>query len=151
MRKQTLRKPIGSSIRTTLGVLVDAEEALARMARLQLPLKVGYHVSKLAKLVRVETAHFQEKRTDLIKQLGDRREPTKAEASLGQTEIYQVKRENNAEFKKKMDELAAIEVEIAWRPLRLNDLGDVCLAPADIILLDVLAFYEDLPADAPKA
>ena len=110
-------------ITTTLAELLDAETALAALEQLQLPVKTAYHVAKLTRLVTVETKLFKERRDALIKDLGAERETTDAERAGGAgPTTTQVTPKNWDTYIARVNELGAIAVEIAWRPLTLTEL-----------------------------
>lgn len=120
-------------ITTTLGALLEAEPALEELEQLRLPAKPAYHVAKLARLVLAETQIFKQQRDALIRELGTERPAAAAEqaAGAGPTTI-QVTPENLAVYVERVNALAAVPVEIAWRPLALVDLDGVTLRPADL-------------------
>lgn len=124
-------------LQTTLGDLVAAEEALSRVAALKLPVKSAYHVAKLVRLVREETRVFHEQRDAFIRELG---EASVANAHGEQT--ITVKPANWPEFQKRIRELAAIAVTIAWGPLTLDMFGEESIAAADLLALGPLVTLE---------
>ncbi len=128
----------GAAIETTLGALVTAEAALARLAGRQLPIKTAYHVAKLVRLVRAETEHYHAQRTAFIKELGASRDPTPAEKAAGSTEVFEVKSENVQDFQKRMTELDALAVTIAWGPIDLATLGAIEIVAFDLVQLEPL-------------
>lgn len=129
-----------ASIETTLGALFDAEPALGRLLAVPLPVKTAYHVAKLGRLVREDTAHFHEQRAALIRELGAERDPTDAEKAHGgsDTKVISVTAEHWQEFQTRVAELAAIPVTLAWRPLLLDDLGAIAISGADLLALGPL-------------
>ncbi len=126
-------------IQTTLGMLAAAESALGRLVALKLPVKVGYHVSKLAKLVQQETAHYETQRINLIRELGDERDPTPMEAAAGMVDkVHQVRPADLATFKTRLKELQDISVTIQWAPVSVAALEGQLVTPQDLIDLGPL-------------
>jgi hypothetical protein len=119
-----------SSITTTLGVLVQAEPALAALAALKLPAKSAYHVKKLATLVAQETQHFQDARNGYIKELGVAQPDGSVSIAPDSPAL--------PTFVEKVTELIAVEVVIPWGPLTLAMLGDEKVSAADLQALGPL-------------
>lgn len=124
------------TITTTLGALAAGDQALARLAALRLPVKAAYHIAKLTRLVAEEVAHFHAERMALIRELGVTRAPTPEEQARGQAgAVVQVAPEHVETFQARIQELAAIEVTIAWGPISLALLDGQSIAPADLMAL----------------
>lgn len=131
------------TITTTIGRLVTAEQALLRVAQLDLVGDRGYHVYKLLKLVLAETAFFKEKQSAWVKELGAPRESTPAEIAAGQTDMIEVTPANKPTFYTRINEAAAVEVLIAWPPIPMSWLTGV--SGADRLALEPLLF-DDMEA-----
>lgn len=110
-------------IQTTLGELVDAQQALANLGKERLPVKTAYALSKVIRQVKKECDIFHEQHNAIVTQLG---------AVVG--EQIRVKPENNADYEKRSKELRAIEVTLDVNPLpfslfdTLKDFGGMDLA-----------------------
>lgn len=127
---------MSDQIHTTLGTLVNAEPALSRLSDVKLPIKTAYQLGRLIRVVKVETADFATQRNALIQELGEERDATPQElAQTGQQRIVAVLPANYDAFGAKMQELASVPVELAVRPLTLEDLGSVELSARDLELL----------------
>jgi hypothetical protein len=126
------------SITATLGDLVAAEPALERLLQRPLAAQPAYHVAKLVRLVRVETAHFHEQRNTIIKELGAERTANPAEQAAGHDRVTAVTPENVEAYAKRMQDLANVTVTIAWLPLSLSELGDAPITGADLLTLGAL-------------
>jgi len=126
-------------IATTLGALVTAEPALERLATERLSVKAAYHVAKLARLVRLETALFHEARQKALLEFGEERDAATPEerARLG-PRVITVTPEHAAAFTARLADLTALPVELAWTPLDLEALGDLRITPADLLALGPL-------------
>lgn len=136
-------------ITTTLGVLVEAEMALARIASVRLPVKAAYHVAKLCTLVRAELRPFHEQRQAHIKELGEERDPTPAEAAqnMGQR-VMAVTPKNWPEFERRMAELVAIEVSLRYGPIDLASFVAVEVSAGDLMALGPLVVFEEATTHA---
>jgi hypothetical protein len=136
-------------ITTTLGTLVQAAEpALTNLAKIRLPAKTAYHIAKLLRAVREETAHFHAERNALVERWGDERDATPIEQKdLGAARLRAVRPEHIAEFVAAVEELSALTVEIAVAPLTLEALGAIDVPAADLLALGPLlaAPEEDKP------
>jgi hypothetical protein len=110
-------------ITTTLGALITAEPTLERLAGKELSAKFAYHLAKLTRLVRQETAHYHETLTKLRAELGDERDATPAEqAATGWTRINTIKPEHLDAFTARLTDLNAVSVEIDGHPIDLDRL-----------------------------
>ena len=119
----------------TLGALTNAEPVLNELARAKRPAKARYHLSRLITQVRSELQHFQQEREALIKELGEERDPTPLEVKAGQMgKLTAVTPANIPEFIKRLNELAAVEVE----------LDDKWLLTADLLKDDLLSVDDEL-------
>lgn len=125
-----------TGIAMTLGELLSAEIALDRLLEERLPAKVAYHVAKLAKLVKTETAYFASQREAHVRELGEDVPPTDEQRAAGATAILKVKDEHINEFNRRLTELAAVEVSIAWRPLPFDALPPI--SGGDVLRLGAL-------------
>lgn len=141
-------------IETTIGELVAAEPALARLTAVKLDAKTRYHVVKLAKLVAAETRdHFYEPRQQVFKELGVERTPTPAELSrLGPDTVLEIPPVKVAAFSARIKELAAVPSVIEWSPVTLAMLESYPeFTGADMLALGPLFTMEDDHADAPHS
>ena len=109
------------TIHTTIGALVEAEPALARLTAIKLDAKARYHAVKLSKLVSAETKeHFFEPRQALFKELGVERDPTAAErVKLGPEKVLEIPPSKLVEFQARVKDLATVPVQIPWGPITL--------------------------------
>lgn len=121
-------KPDGATqITITLGDLVAAQPALAKLFAVELPVKTSWGLRKTAAAIDVEIKRFYEQRTDLIKKYG------KLEAN-GNGNINP---ENLDKFNADYTQLTEIKVELAITPIPLSALGDsVKLSPSDMQRLE---------------
>jgi hypothetical protein len=108
-----------AGIPVTLGELVQAEEALQRLAEVKLPAKQAYHVAKLVRLIKAETQHYHAQREEAIRELGD--------ATADGSEI-RVPPDKMPEFMKRLNELFTVETRIDWTPLSVADLPEITAA-----------------------
>jgi len=126
-------------VKTTLGKLAAADQALTRLAQRALPTKPAYHIAKLARLASVEIELFYKQRNDLIKELGEERDTTPQEKMMGhQAKVMQVLPANEETYQARLQELSDIEVTLPWAPIDLEALGELVIMPADIIALGAL-------------
>lgn len=123
------------AISTTLGALVQAEQALAAIGALKLSPKHAYHLKKLRTLVASETQHFQEQRGQYIKELGTPREDGAYEVKPDSPHI--------AEFFARLNELVTIPVELPIAPITLDMLGDEKVSAQDLMQLGPLLAESD--------
>lgn len=126
------------TIQTTLGALVTAEPALTRLSEITLPVSTAYQVAKLLRAVRVETQHFTEQRDTFIRTHGEERDATEAEQATGAIRVMAVRPEYQVEFITRMNDLAALVVDLDVRPIALDTLGPIEWTAADLLALGPL-------------
>lgn len=108
----------------TIQQCITAEGALRRWSNVRMPIKTSYHVGKLLNLVAQEVRTYAEQHDKLVKEHGAQRDPNDLEKQIGHVgPVYEVKPEQMEEFQKERKELLAMDVEISWRPLTLDQLS----------------------------
>lgn len=108
-----------------LQTLKDSQESLKKLAKVVLPAKIGYRINKVLNKVNSEVRSFEDQRFALIKRLGKQ---TNAES-----DTWQLLPENNEAFNKEMKELGEIEVDIDFEKLKIEDLGEIHVAPEILV------------------
>jgi len=128
-----------------LGQLVQAEEVLNTIGKQSVSIKTAYHLAKLMKLVKEETSIYHLKREEFIKELGEKREPTKEELAKGVNgEIFEVAKDKIPEFVKQINELSEISVTIdKWLLLTLELLENIDISAQDVLFLDSLIIEKE--------
>lgn len=120
----------------TIEQIVAAREALKTFGELKLPMKAAVEVLRLFKKVSAECEHFDKLKTDLMRELGEEREPNEMERALGYNQtVIAVKPEHMAEYQTRISELLCVEVDLEFKPLDLNTCGDVEVKPATLQIL----------------
>jgi hypothetical protein len=112
-------------IHTTLGALAAAEDSMKAVADLKLPIKTSYALSKLVTAVSTELEHFHKQRIAWVEELGSKN----AEG------LIEVGPSGIPEFLTRMNELAAIAVELQGAPITFDMLGETDLSAHDITTL----------------
>jgi len=109
-------------IRTTLGAIAAAEESIKAVAALRLPVKAAYAVSKLLAIVGPELEHWHKQRIAWVHEFGS---PT----ADGNTAVDPAAM---PQFIARMNDLAAVAVELQATPVALDLLGDVEMTARDL-------------------
>lgn len=123
-----------AKIRTTLGEIMDAQDALRRLMEQPLPAQLAYRVSALARRMRSDAEHVIAEREKLFEKFGAERPARDGE--IGPM-VKEIKAEHTEEFLRKIAELRAVEVEIEARPILLShlELSDVKMTGIDVFSL----------------
>ena|SRR3990167_697517 len=112
-------------MKITLEKVVNSVEGLNALLVLKLPIKIAYRVAKLVNgQISSELKAYNEARNKLIADLGEK-DP--------KSDNIQVKPENIQEFREKITELLAEEVELNFEPIDLAELGDIQIEPRQIV------------------
>lgn len=112
-----------------LGEIRTLESSLAKLMNKELPIKAAYRLGKLLKAVSEELTIIENNRVKLIKKY------SKGEDESGNFEVI---KEKVDDFKKEFADFLTEEVEIDCKPVSISELGDISLAPIDLIRLDKL-------------
>lgn len=126
-------------IKVTLGQLVTADQALGRLTAERLPIKVSYALGKLAKAIAAEVECFHKERNAAVTMFGAERPTTEPEKANGHGgTIMAVLPEHHAAFVARVNELAALSVELPGEPISLAALGEIQISTADLLALEPL-------------
>lgn len=124
-------------IKTTLGELIEAEQALARVVTKEgFSFKTVYALTKMSRLVREETKIWWEQRNKLFERFGIERDSTPAEKPIHGPKVREITADNSTEFLSLLKELNATEVKIEWNPIKSTDLPGI--TAGDILILGPL-------------
>lgn len=133
------------ALETTLGVLVEAEQALVRLCAIKFPMKVAYRISKLGNKIRRHVKHFHDERQRLMTEMSQKKQAAAAETPLDAAPTLSDTSAFDA-FKLAMEQLYETPVTVDGEPLLSSDLmaTEFEITPADLMALDVL-LVEDAP------
>ena len=120
-------------MKITLGQLNAALPSLQKLAKLDLPIKIAFHISRFLKQAEIEGKTLADIRTKVLKDFG---QPTE------ETGQYRIPPEKIEDFKAKIEELQKEEVEFDFQPIILDDLGNISLSAQDILAIDFLFVSE---------
>ncbi len=104
--------------------IVDSKKQIQDLLEIKLPVKISYRINKLVNKLDPELVIYENKRNELIKELGEKVEGT---------ETVQVKTENIPKFIEEMNILNDIDVEVDFEKIKVEDLGDIQIAPKDLV------------------
>jgi hypothetical protein len=95
-----------------LGTLINSRSALMTLSLNPLPLKIGWELKLFIKQVNPELTSFDELKLEKIKELG----------SEIKSDFFQVKKENEQEFYKWLNDIYEKEIEIKIEPIKFPDI-----------------------------
>ncbi len=110
-------------MKITLASIVESAESIKNLQTVKMPVKVSYRIKRLADRLSPILTSFNEKRDELIKELGEKTEGGG----------YQVKADNIPVFLEKIKELTSVEEEVEWEKISVDELGDVQLSPRELV------------------
>ena len=108
-----------------LSEIVNAQEQIKKLVETKLPVKVSFKINKLIVSIQPDLKIFEDKRNELVKEYGG----VPDEAGM----IKVTDPEKLKVFMEKVSELVSIEVEIDFEPIKIQELGDIVLAPKDLV------------------
>jgi hypothetical protein len=112
-------------MRVKLSDVLNANRALQNLGGVKLPAKGAWRVAMIAKKITPIVETFEATRSEIA-------------IRYGATESAPVPSERMAEFVEELNELVKEEEAIDVVRLRLSDLGDALIAPADLAALEFL-------------
>lgn len=104
---------------------------LKKVMAMKLPVKAAYRLSRFAMKLQPDLQKFEEKRVELIKELG-----VEVEGRPGTYEIEGA--ENLAKYREQVEAMGSEEIKIDLDPITVDMLGDAELAAADLVALEKL-------------
>jgi hypothetical protein len=120
-------------IKIKLGEIINIIESLNNILIKEIPIKTAYMLSKLAQKIEPELKNFQNSNNKLIEKYGQRDENNEIINNNGIVPIILDKKED---YKKEIEELLNIEIDIDFEPMSIKSLGDIKIAPKDLFVLD---------------
>ncbi len=113
--------------------VVLGKDAVEELSQKEFTAKLSYKISKNIKNLRKEVVDFERKRFETIKKFG-------VEDPAG-SDTYQVKPECIAEYKKEINDLLDVDIEVSIFTININDLEKYEIKPEIIEKLDFM--FED--------
>jgi hypothetical protein len=108
-----------------------ALQPLQKLSQEALPIKVAYRLTKLIKMVEKEVKMIEEFRVQLLERYCIRNEDGSPVIEEGHYAVQDI-----GEFQAALNDLGESEAEIDFQPLKLEDLGDIKIAPSDLFALE---------------
>lgn len=124
--------------RTTLtnGQIFGAANALALLAQTSLPIPAAFRLSQNLKRLQGHVAEYEEFRQGIFKEHGQ----TGADGTLVVKDDHYVfaSEEDEAEALRKVGELAGLEVDVEYTPVKLSELTAGRIQPAALLPLEFM-------------
>ena len=108
--------------------LLEIKQSLEKLISLDIPIKTAFKISKSIKNFNDEYAAFEDSKIKLFKKYGEENEKGNLE----------IKKENTEKFKKELEDLMEIKINIKVPKVTLKELGDIKISAGDIANLDIL-------------
>lgn len=114
--------------------ILENAEALSNLLKQNMPVQLAYKLSKLSKAINDELKHFEEQRNNLIIKYGKETD--------GNYQIDPEDKEAVKNYINDLNKLAEVEIEIAYKPIKIDQLGsELKISPNDLAKLSV--FFEE--------
>ena len=111
-------------MKVKLHQIVNSAESLKSLLEIKLPAKISYRLKRLVNKLDPILATYNEKRNELVKEFGEEQE----DKSIKVADEAKLKL-----FLEKLNEVLEIEEEIDFELINIEDLGDVVIAPKDLV------------------
>lgn len=113
-------------MKITLGELLNGKPALEKLVNLEISIKTAYKLSRIINKLNNELQNFEDQRQKLVSKYGEPEEN-------GNVIVTQ---ENMEAFSNELNELINLEIELAYEPVSLEELGDVKMRASELMLID---------------
>jgi hypothetical protein len=120
-----------------LGEIAAAVPAMNNLAQMKWPIKISYRIGKIVRQLNAEMEHYGQSREELIRKYG-----------VETGERVEVTPENTKVFIDELKQLNEVEVELPIFSIKLSELGEVDLAPIDLV--NAWFVFSDEASDAEK-
>ena len=107
----------------------------------ELPIKPAYWLARFLDKIRSEMEAMEKARVKLVEKLAKKDKdgkPLMKKAKDGEPQQYDLTDENMAKFQEEYNELGKEEFEIDFKPIKLDQLGDISLKPIVLVQLGKL-------------
>lgn len=115
-------------MKTKVRKLLEIKSSLEKLVSLDVPIKTAFKIGNSIKNFNNEYAAFEDSKMKLFKKYGEENE----DGNL------KIKEENIEKFKKELEDLMDIEINIKVPKVTLKELGDIKISAGDIANLDIL-------------
>jgi len=109
------------------------EQVLSRLIDKEIPIKIGWKLSKIKTEISRELNLIEEQRIKLIQKHGIKDE---------KTGNYTVPKENTTSFFEEFNDFLKEEVEVKYDPIDINSLGDISLSTRDLEVLSLVKIID---------
>jgi len=117
-----------------IGLVIASQASLNKLLSLELPIKIAFRLNRLLKELQDPIKLAEDQRLVLVKKYGSEDEES------GQVRVTEA---NMAEFVKQVTELHEEEIEISFKPIDVEDLGDAKLSAFEVNALESFVKFEE--------
>jgi hypothetical protein len=121
-------------MKTQIGKLLNAQEAINEIMMEKLPAKLSYRLGSLVEEIAVILKPFNDVKQKMFEEWGEK-------SKDGQT--MSIKQEHFEKFKKEMESLVTEEVELKYKPMELSELGELKISPVAMAHLQDYFYIKD--------
>lgn len=121
-------------IEVTLGEVLQADEALQKIASCELKVRAAYQVARLMREISSEGKLVFESRDKLIMKYGAKDE--EGQLLVDENGNNNIPKENMEQFAKEYNEVLQTKITLNVEPIKLNDIENVELTYTDVVMLE---------------
>ncbi len=110
--------------------------SLNNISEISIPISLSYRLSKLCKKLIEEMKQYQESKNKLIKEYAEKDENDNIIINK-KDDTINIKKDKLDMFQKEMEELNNIELEIDFKPIRIEEFGDINISPKDLMNIEM--------------
>ena len=111
----------------TLAEIKLMSSSLSKLVHLDLPIRISYRLSKLLNFFDKEIMTVENARRGLVK---------KYASDNKDEEGMRVAKEHEEEFRVEFEKLLTEEVEFAFEPISIDELGNIKMSPMDLVRIN---------------
>ena len=126
------------TVTVELGKIINSQQALSDLVRQKLPIKTSYWLSRNSKLLAKEVETLDALRSNLLEEHGEKDADGKFVILEGGANQIVLKPSMREEFWKQFNDLLSCKVEVKLKIVKLEQLGNIEIAPLDLTVLDYM-------------
>lgn len=125
-------------IKVQLNSLLNGIQVFQEISNTALPVRAAYNVARLIREIEKENQLFDESRRKILDKYGEKDE--NGELKIEENGNIHILPDKIADCNRELNDLLTTEIEINAEKIKIDDIEDVKLTPAQLTLVD--AFFE---------
>lgn len=122
-------------IETSIKDIIGGKEVFKKLAEMPLNIKVAYNIARIIREIEKENKTFEDTRQKLLFKYGEK-DPS-GQLIINQNNQITIIPEQINNYNKEIQELLDEKIKLNVEPIKLNDLGEIQITPAEIYQINM--------------